>query len=495
MLAAAARGGFAKARVAKKDPPSKELEELIARFGLRQAADAQNRAMELVTRRSTARLTTLSDFRALRVKIADAAQEIYDQTEAGVQREIQRVIAEAEASDRKPTQADVSRELRRRITDKQGFDGVFTFERASRIARTELAIADNTGIVEGYAATGIDTLIWLAYKYPIWPRRHDKMHLSEAALGEYFELPSGVKLHHPGDPFGPVGEVVHCRCTTAPKIPKPSTAPAAAPPPPPPARAPPPPPAGNQFAPRSIALIVPASLPKSYFDDPVGPVEYDEREFSRALGKLAVGLPQLEIERRARQQLNSLLARSGFVSRDVLLKKSDRDTMFIQPKVKNGPLGVHNRITGRMQIREDQVEHAQRFFGGDRDHAALDAIGTLVHEALHGHSQVDAFKTLNAVMLEEIATESASREVVEDISGKPFKLGSYQREIDLAEKIVGEELGIDKTAAHKLVRDASRTVKRSETVTDEDGLFTDFVSVFPAPNRSAIFRRLKTELK
>ncbi len=82
------------------------------------------------------------------------------------------------------------------------------------IARTEMAQAENTGIVEGYKASGVKRLVWLAYKDGrSGDREHDEMHRVETPVGVPFELPDGTRMRYPGDPAAPIKHTANCRCS------------------------------------------------------------------------------------------------------------------------------------------------------------------------------------------------------------------------------------------------------------------------------------------
>lgn len=93
----------------------------------------------------------------------------------------------------------------------------FSPERAELIARTEMAQAENTGIVEGYKATGVLGLEWLAYDDGrTGDRRHNEMKGLAVEVGDRFYTPLGNWLRYPGDPMAPIGETANCRCSTRP---------------------------------------------------------------------------------------------------------------------------------------------------------------------------------------------------------------------------------------------------------------------------------------
>lgn len=105
-----------------------------------------------------------------------------------------------------------------RYTTEEGTLYAFSSERAALIARTELAQAENTGIVQGYTVAGVRHMEWLAYRDGnSGARRHDLMHGQIALIGGSFVNPTtGAHLRYPGDPDADISETANCRCTTAP---------------------------------------------------------------------------------------------------------------------------------------------------------------------------------------------------------------------------------------------------------------------------------------
>jgi len=114
---------------------------------------------------------------------------------------------------------EIARRIRSQWHDKGGDKLTFSPERAAIIAQTELAQVENTAIVAGYEMTGIKKIEWLAFSDGrSGDRHHERMNGKIIKLGGYFRLPSGAKLRYPGDPLGPIGETINCRCSTAPVI-------------------------------------------------------------------------------------------------------------------------------------------------------------------------------------------------------------------------------------------------------------------------------------
>jgi hypothetical protein len=172
-------------------------------------------------------------------------QGIMASAERSVREHVRETIATAMGETPRPSTQEIARRIARTIHGKaggrvveriaeggkgilpttrlrtEGVDGErggvvyeFSAERAMLIARTELAQAENTGLVRGYEVAGAEYLQWLAYDDGrSGERHHEKMHHVTIAVGESFTLPSGAELAYPGDPSGPIGETANCRCT------------------------------------------------------------------------------------------------------------------------------------------------------------------------------------------------------------------------------------------------------------------------------------------
>ncbi len=89
---------------------------------------------------------------------------------------------------------------------------VATEARASMIARTETAAAVNGGTLIGYKQGGIEQKEWLASIDSATRDSHASLNGTRVGITERFS--NG--LDFPGDPSGPAGEVIHCRCTMLP---------------------------------------------------------------------------------------------------------------------------------------------------------------------------------------------------------------------------------------------------------------------------------------
>ena len=198
--------------VSKADEPvDPALLALIERFGVRQYHDSANRAEVLIAGFGSARPGILGrelpDVAAMQARAGSVAID----TRAEIYRMIQQIIADAQFEDPTPSNTVIARRIRNAVSGLSSF----SFERAYTIARTEMGIAENTGAVAGYKALGVDKIEWIAVTTDrrSGERRHWEMDGAQISIGDKFTLPSGARLSHPLDPFGPVGEIVNCRCT------------------------------------------------------------------------------------------------------------------------------------------------------------------------------------------------------------------------------------------------------------------------------------------
>lgn len=99
---------------------------------------------------------------------------------------------------------------------RKTFNGLASVSRARTIARTEIHIAQNSGRFRAAREQAVDEFEWLSsgdsevrdgqYTHRIDGERRE--------LGQPF--PTGGGIRHPGDPSGPAGDVINCRCTVLP---------------------------------------------------------------------------------------------------------------------------------------------------------------------------------------------------------------------------------------------------------------------------------------
>lgn len=202
--------GFRKMEFAKAEAGSTEqLREILEMFGLRQFSDAAGAAAsgDVVLHPSA-----ITEFLADKeIKL----QQIEEETRRGAEKELQHILDEAERETPRPSLQEITRRIRRQFLDSS-VAVTFSDERAELIARTELVMAQNTGAVEGFKASGVEEIQWLAFRDGRSGRGHDDMHGETVAVGQSFELPDGTRMRYPGDPSAPIKHLANCRCSVAP---------------------------------------------------------------------------------------------------------------------------------------------------------------------------------------------------------------------------------------------------------------------------------------
>ena len=89
--------------------------------------------------------------------------------------------------------------------------------RAERIARTEVLGAANKGNYEGWKEVGVEKKKWLSSRDGKVRDTHQERNIPETVVGinEPFMIGDSA-LMFPGDPSGPAGEIINCRCTLSP---------------------------------------------------------------------------------------------------------------------------------------------------------------------------------------------------------------------------------------------------------------------------------------
>lgn len=95
-------------------------------------------------------------------------------------------------------------------------DGVLSASGAMRVARTETVGAENFGRIEGFQAAGVRRLRWVTVIDDRERSTHRELDGVEVEVGEPFVDSDGNVLRFPGDPLGPAGAVINCRCTVIP---------------------------------------------------------------------------------------------------------------------------------------------------------------------------------------------------------------------------------------------------------------------------------------
>jgi uncharacterized protein with gpF-like domain len=134
---------------------------------------------------------------ALDKRVGFFTQKINETTFKKLQREITESLAEGETR----------RQLVDRIYDTYGN---ISKARAGVIARTELQVANNEGIFDGYKQAGMPTKIWV-WAVGVQGGVRDE-HLAMDGEEVPFNQPFSNGLMKPGDFSGSAEEVVNCQC-------------------------------------------------------------------------------------------------------------------------------------------------------------------------------------------------------------------------------------------------------------------------------------------
>ena len=243
-------GGISKA-VTTPSNIDAQLARIIEQFGLAQVQSGANRAGRMAREGRRVIIPSQAVDRYLRdaeVRIVG----ILDKTRDDVRAAVRRIIQDANQESPRPSAGEIARRIRTQFHGKAGAGGrvtgvveerdrgilpttrirtsakdgilyAFSSERAALIARTEMQIAENTGIAEGYQTIGVKRIMWLAFKFPKWPRKHDEMHRVVRSVSNgimdrdtWFRLPDGTRCPYPGWDGLPIRHLAHCRCTTRP---------------------------------------------------------------------------------------------------------------------------------------------------------------------------------------------------------------------------------------------------------------------------------------
>jgi hypothetical protein len=201
-----------------------ELRTLLLRFGLRQAETSAQGAAKSVGQDIIIPGTLLSDaiagkptkikwFWEYRNGVHQRVNDIMETTRDEVRASVRRIVQDAVAEDREPSMGEVARRIHTQFHGVEADGRIRTFspERAAIIAQTEMGQAENTGIFEGYKASGVSEIEWLARP---GSERHGSLSGKRVKVGEYFVASNGDRLRYPGDPSAPIRSTINCMCTS-----------------------------------------------------------------------------------------------------------------------------------------------------------------------------------------------------------------------------------------------------------------------------------------
>lgn len=129
---------------------------------------------------------------------------INDTTRDRIRRGLLRVIAEGGT-------------LRQQVNEVQRVFREASTSRALTVARTESTIFYHAGGHQQMVESGARSHIWLSSRDARVRETHRVADGQCRGINEAFDVGT-AKLMHPGDPSGPIEEIVNCRCSTAPQV-------------------------------------------------------------------------------------------------------------------------------------------------------------------------------------------------------------------------------------------------------------------------------------
>lgn len=103
------------------------------------------------------------------------------------------------------------------IADRIKGEYNMTASRARTIARTETGGAFNAGEEMTFRNNDVEEKEWLTAKFEV-RESHDGMDGQIVKINEKFKTDAGNYLLYPGDPEGPAGEIINCRCALLPVV-------------------------------------------------------------------------------------------------------------------------------------------------------------------------------------------------------------------------------------------------------------------------------------
>jgi SPP1 gp7 family putative phage head morphogenesis protein len=135
--------------------------------------------------------------------IAKRERVLLTNTPETIQRRVQRSLEEGVRN------GETIRQLQERL---KGDFNQFTNRRALMVARTEVAGVVNSSRHEVFAAEGVEQHEWTTARDEVVRDTHEEQDGDVVAIGTPFK--NGLAF--PGDPSGPPGEVINCRCVAIP---------------------------------------------------------------------------------------------------------------------------------------------------------------------------------------------------------------------------------------------------------------------------------------
>lgn len=225
--------------------------------------------------------------------------------------------------------------------------------------------------------------------------------------------------------------------------------------------------------------------------DPVGPfARFSRKRLDNAAAELASN-PTAEAQRAVRREMNTLLAKEGLVSRDIVEGKPARAQITSRYEGP-GVLGSYAPKSGRINLSPKTT----RDLGSRNPEIRRKALHTVMHESVHAHSPM-TYGVYNGVgmALEEATTETLARAMVQKHL-RPDQYspddvwsveGAYPRWVDKLRDGVAETLGIGTEAASARVIEAARKMRayKGKAFEDPDSYLLHFARQFPEARKFA----------
>jgi hypothetical protein len=200
-----------------KSDEEDEIARLIRTFGVRRAETTAHETVASLKGTWVRRPEVYRDFyKNKEIKIKEYLANSKSKLPGIVRRELLRAERRRKPEDPRLTPTVLTRNLFDKLRDK----GDFSPARAELIARTEIAQAENFGIMEGLKLSNVDRIQWITITDDRAREDHIEMDGVIINVGEMFELPDGSRLRFPGDPSGPIEQIANCRCSVIPADPK-----------------------------------------------------------------------------------------------------------------------------------------------------------------------------------------------------------------------------------------------------------------------------------
>lgn len=215
-----------RALIHKDDPwhaDELELAALLERYGLRQYGDAARSAASSAGGSWVWRPTVRDD---LLEQVASRVKLLVASTRSEIQASLRTIVGEALSEEPRPSTQEIARRIARQWHGPaEARESLFSPERATLIARTELAQVENAGIARGLADSGVEEVERLAYSDGLsGDRHHERMDgktISVEAMNgddesKWFLTPLGNRMPWPAWIGAPVGDTANCRCMVVP---------------------------------------------------------------------------------------------------------------------------------------------------------------------------------------------------------------------------------------------------------------------------------------